>query len=166
MQPGMAGLMCRHDGQVVLENVQRPTRNAQRSEALLLDECSFQSRLKAGLERPRMQWALVGAKRLECGSLLPLSFYARKTCLSPCRVIRKTAFAYSAFFVVTTNQTIGRSFPNPLGSMTLFRPDRKSRRLTRPRHPKIHSDESSARVGSMIITSTTKCTKHAKTFLW
>ncbi|NLH73453.1 MAG: hypothetical protein GX456_10405, partial [Verrucomicrobia bacterium] len=24
---------------------------------------------------PRMQWALVGAKRLECGSLLPLSFY-------------------------------------------------------------------------------------------
>jgi len=31
---------------------------------------------------PRMQWALVGAKRLECGSLLPLSLYARTTCLS------------------------------------------------------------------------------------
>jgi len=39
--------------------------------------------------------------------------------LYPDRVIRKTPFAYSAFFVVTTNQTIGRSFPNPLGSMTL-----------------------------------------------
>jgi len=25
---------------------------------------------------PSMQWALVGAKRLECGSLLPLWFYA------------------------------------------------------------------------------------------
>jgi len=67
---------------------------------------------------PRMQWAVVGAKRLECGSLLPL-FYAQTTCLSPCRVTRKTPFAYSAFSVVTTNQTIGRSFPNLLGSMTL-----------------------------------------------
>ncbi|HOK77208.1 MAG TPA: hypothetical protein PLW35_05730 [Verrucomicrobiota bacterium] len=57
----------------------------QRSEVILLDECSFQSRLKAGLERPRMQWALVGAKRLECGSLLPLCFYAQTTCLEPDR---------------------------------------------------------------------------------
>ncbi|NLH74730.1 MAG: hypothetical protein GX456_16905 [Verrucomicrobia bacterium] len=96
---------------------------------------------------PRMQWTLAGAKRLECGSFLPLSFYARTTCLSQYRVIRKTLFAYSAFFVVTTNQTIGRSFPNPRGSMTLFRPARKSHRLTRPRHPKIHSDGSSGRVG-------------------
>ncbi len=113
-----------------------------------------------------MQWALVGAKRLECGSLLPLSLYARTTCLSPYRVIRKTPYAYSAFFVVETIQANGCSFPNPLGSMTLFRPARKSHRLTRPRHPKIHSDESSPRVGWMIITSTTKYTKHAKTFLW
>ncbi len=30
-----------------------------------------------------MLWALVGAKRLECGSSLPLSFYAQTTCLSP-----------------------------------------------------------------------------------
>ena len=50
-------------------------------------------------------------------------------------VVRKTPFAYSAFFVVTTNQTIGRSFPNPLGCMTLFRPARKPHRLTRPRRP-------------------------------
>ncbi|NLH74203.1 MAG: hypothetical protein GX456_14200 [Verrucomicrobia bacterium] len=83
----------------------------------------------------RMQWALVGAKRLECGSLLPLCFYARPTCLSPCLVIRKTAFAYSAFFVVTTNQIVGCSFPNPIGCMRLFCPARKSHRLTRPRHP-------------------------------
>jgi len=37
---------------------------------------------------PRMQWALVGAKRLECGSLLPLCFYAQTTCLSPYRYPR------------------------------------------------------------------------------
>ena len=84
---------------------------------------------------PRMQWALAGAKRLECGSLLPLCFYARTTCLSPCRVIRKTPFAYSALFVVETNQANGSSFPNPLGSMTLSRPAGKSHRLTRPRRP-------------------------------
>ncbi len=35
--------------------------------------------------RPSMQWALVGAKRLECGSLLPLCFYAQTTCLEPDR---------------------------------------------------------------------------------
>jgi len=34
---------------------------------------------------PPMQWALVGAKRLECGSLLPLCFYAETTCLEPDR---------------------------------------------------------------------------------
>ena len=34
---------------------------------------------------PRMHSALVGAKRLECGSLLPLCFYAQTTCLSPYR---------------------------------------------------------------------------------
>ncbi|NLH72585.1 MAG: hypothetical protein GX456_05985 [Verrucomicrobia bacterium] len=34
---------------------------------------------------PRMQWALVGAKRLECGSLLPLSFCAQTTCPEPDR---------------------------------------------------------------------------------
>jgi len=34
---------------------------------------------------PRMQWALAGAKRLECGSLLPLCFYVQTTCLSPYR---------------------------------------------------------------------------------
>jgi len=34
---------------------------------------------------PQMQWALAGAKRLECGSLLPLCFYAQTTCLSPYR---------------------------------------------------------------------------------
>ncbi len=34
---------------------------------------------------PRVQWALVGAKRLECGSLLPLCFYAQATCLEPYR---------------------------------------------------------------------------------
>ncbi len=34
---------------------------------------------------PQMLWALVGAKRLECGSLLPLCFYAQTTCLSPYR---------------------------------------------------------------------------------
>ncbi len=32
---------------------------------------------------PRMQWALVGAKRFECGSLLPLCSYAQTACLSP-----------------------------------------------------------------------------------
>jgi len=32
---------------------------------------------------PRMLWALVSAKRLECGSLPPLCFYAQTTCLSP-----------------------------------------------------------------------------------
>ncbi len=64
---------------------------------------------------PRMQWALADAKRLECGSLLPLCFYARTTCLSSYRVIRKTPFAYFAFFVVDTNQTIGCSLPSPLG---------------------------------------------------
>ncbi len=32
---------------------------------------------------PPMQWALAAAKRLECGSLLPLCFYAQTTCLSP-----------------------------------------------------------------------------------
>ncbi len=30
---------------------------------------------------PWMQWALGGAKRLECGSLLPLCSYAQTTCL-------------------------------------------------------------------------------------
>jgi len=34
---------------------------------------------------PRMELALVGAKRLECGSLLPLCFYPRTTCLEPYR---------------------------------------------------------------------------------
>jgi len=34
---------------------------------------------------PRIQWALAGAKRLECGSLLPLCFYAQPTCLEPDR---------------------------------------------------------------------------------
>jgi len=33
----------------------------------------------------RMQWALAAAKRLECGSLLPLCLYAQTTCLSPYR---------------------------------------------------------------------------------
>ncbi|NLH72862.1 MAG: hypothetical protein GX456_07390 [Verrucomicrobia bacterium] len=56
-------------------------------------------------------------------------------------------FACSAFFVVTTNQTTGRTFPNPLNCMTLFHPARKSRRLTRPRHRTIHSDRNSGRVG-------------------
>jgi len=93
-----------------------------------------------------MQWALAGAKRLECGSLLPLSFYARTTCLSPCRVIRKIPFAYSAFFVVTTNQTIGRAFPNPFGCMTPSRPGHKSHRLTRPRGPRIHLHDKSGRM--------------------
>ncbi|NLH72292.1 MAG: hypothetical protein GX456_04495, partial [Verrucomicrobia bacterium] len=37
---------------------------------------------------PRMQRALVGAKRLECGSLLPLCFHAQTPCLSPCGLIR------------------------------------------------------------------------------
>jgi len=32
---------------------------------------------------PRMLVALAGAKRLECGSLLPLCLYAHTTCLSP-----------------------------------------------------------------------------------
>jgi len=32
-----------------------------------------------------MHSALVGAKRLECGSLLPPSFYAQTMCLSPYR---------------------------------------------------------------------------------
>ena len=36
-------------------------------------------------ELPSMQWALVTAKRLECGSLLPLSLYAQTTCLEPDR---------------------------------------------------------------------------------
>ncbi len=34
---------------------------------------------------PRLQCALVGAKRLECGSLLPLCVYAQATCLEPDR---------------------------------------------------------------------------------
>jgi len=38
----------------VFENVQRTTLDVQRSEVLLLDECTFQSRLKAGLWQP---WA-------------------------------------------------------------------------------------------------------------
>jgi len=33
----------------------------------------------------QVQCALAGAKRLECGSLLPLCFYAQTTCLSPYR---------------------------------------------------------------------------------
>ncbi len=33
----------------------------------------------------RMQWALAGAKRLECGSLLPLCYQAQPTCLEPDR---------------------------------------------------------------------------------
>ncbi|NLH75023.1 MAG: hypothetical protein GX456_18405 [Verrucomicrobia bacterium] len=37
---------------------------------------------------PRMQWALAGAKRLECGSLLPLCFSAQTPCLSPYGLIR------------------------------------------------------------------------------
>ncbi|NLH73577.1 MAG: hypothetical protein GX456_11035, partial [Verrucomicrobia bacterium] len=36
----------------------------------------------------RMQWAMGGAKRLECGSLLPLCCYAQTTCLSPYGLIR------------------------------------------------------------------------------
>jgi len=32
---------------------------------------------------PRMQWALAGAKRLECGSLLPLCLHSQTPCLSP-----------------------------------------------------------------------------------
>ena len=40
---------------------------------------------------PRMQWALVGAKRLECGSLLPLCFCAQTTCLSAYRHLRQGA---------------------------------------------------------------------------
>ncbi len=35
---------------------------------------------------PCMQWALAGAKRLECGSLLPLCLHAQTTCLSPYRI--------------------------------------------------------------------------------
>ena len=34
---------------------------------------------------PGMQWALADAKRLECGSLLPLCLHAQTTCLSPYR---------------------------------------------------------------------------------
>ncbi len=34
---------------------------------------------------PPMQWALAGAKRLECGSLLPICFCAQTTCLEPDR---------------------------------------------------------------------------------
>ncbi|HOK77454.1 MAG TPA: hypothetical protein PLW35_06995 [Verrucomicrobiota bacterium] len=34
---------------------------------------------------PPMQWALAGAKRLECGSLLPLCLYAQPTYLEPDR---------------------------------------------------------------------------------
>jgi len=34
---------------------------------------------------PRMQRALVGAERLECGSLLPLCVYAQTSCLEPDR---------------------------------------------------------------------------------
>jgi len=34
----------------------------------------------------RIQWALLGAKPLECGSLLPLCFHAQTPCLSPYRV--------------------------------------------------------------------------------
>ena len=56
-------------------------------------------------------------------------------------------FAYSAFFVVETNQTMRCSFSNPLGCMTLFRPAPKSHRLTRPRGPKIRSDDNSGRMG-------------------
>ncbi len=37
---------------------------------------------------PRMRWALASAKRLECGSLLPLSSYAQTICLSPYGPIR------------------------------------------------------------------------------
>ncbi|NLH73229.1 MAG: hypothetical protein GX456_09270 [Verrucomicrobia bacterium] len=77
----------------------------------------------------------------------------------------QTPFACFAFFVVKTSRTIGRSFPNPLGCMTPFRPARKSHRLTRPRHARIHSDENSGRVGCMDIASTTKHTKHAKSLL-
>ncbi len=32
---------------------------------------------------PRMQWALAGAKRLECGRLRPVCYYAQTMCLSP-----------------------------------------------------------------------------------
>jgi len=37
---------------------------------------------------PRMQWALAGAKRLECGGLPPLCLHAQTTCLSPYGLIR------------------------------------------------------------------------------
>ncbi|NLH71511.1 MAG: hypothetical protein GX456_00495 [Verrucomicrobia bacterium] len=37
---------------------------------------------------PQMHRALVGAKRLECGSLLPLCLHAQTTCLSPYGPIR------------------------------------------------------------------------------
>jgi len=36
-----------------------------------------------GFSRAAADAALAGAKRLECGSLLPLCFYAQTTCLSP-----------------------------------------------------------------------------------
>ncbi len=39
---------------------------------------------------PGMQWAFAGAKRLECGSLLPLCSHAQTTCLSPYRHPRGT----------------------------------------------------------------------------
>ncbi len=35
---------------------------------------------------PRTQWALAGAKRLECGGLPPLCSYPQTTCLSPYRI--------------------------------------------------------------------------------
>ncbi len=75
---------------------------------------------------PRMQWAVVGAKRLECGSLLPLCFCALTTCLPSYRVIRKIPFAYFASFVVETSQTIRCAFPNPLGRVTPFRTAHKN----------------------------------------
>ncbi len=59
----------------------------------------------------------------------------------------QTPFACFAFFVAKTSRTIGRSFPNPLGCMTLFPPAGKSQRPTSPRHAKIHSNENSGPVG-------------------
>jgi len=61
--------------------------------------------------------------------------------------LSKTLSRTSRFSWLKPIKTTGRTFPNPLGCMTLFHPARKSHCPTRPRHPKIHSHESSGRVG-------------------
>ena len=76
----------------------------------------------------RMQWALAGAKRLECGSLLPLCFHAQTRCLASyqqrsaadCVTVRPPQYSSQQFCQLPrsipcpgTNHSANRSHNNP-----------------------------------------------------